>query len=114
LGKRREVARRTAFVDAGQLVFLKEAAEEGELKELVENRFEIRVVSSCAAFSVKVTTRRVSAVAFLAFINVTTRSTSVKVLPEPGPAIINTGPSKCSIAFFWLRLADECKILFSQ
>ncbi len=33
------------------------------------------------------------------------RSTRVKLLPEPGPAIIRSGPSVVSMAFNWLELA---------
>ena len=71
----------------------------------------MRVVNSWAAFSVKVTTNKVSAVALFASISATTRSTKVNVLPDPGPAMISMGPSEAFIAFVWFLFDDGIEIL---
>ena len=69
------------------------------------NRLEMRVVNSRAALSVNVTTSNDSGATSLWVIRYTILSTRVNVLPEPGPAMINKGPSVASIARIWLGFA---------
>jgi hypothetical protein len=101
----------------GFVLVLADAAVLKEAQELVEqaryisfrlnlmlasaSRWEMRVVSSRAALSVKVTTNNDSGSTPLCVMRWTMRSTSVKVLPEPGPAMMSTGPSAA-------RMASSC------
>ena len=69
------------------------------------NSFVIRVMSSFAAFSVKVAINICSGATPHSRIRYIARCTSVKVFPVPGPAVISTGPSVVEMAFCWPSLA---------
>ena len=66
-------------------------------------RFATRFAISLAALLVKVTATMLSGLTPDS-INFIKRLVKVRVLPEPAPAAIKTGPVKCSAASFCLEL----------